>query len=102
MLRSLTLLQIKQILSYNAKQSCVFSTWEQTKVFDQANKNELWKIMKQYNNNSLTIPTLQTTSSAPKSHSSLDKGNKFFQDCFNQNCPTLTECSHNFEHEIPP
>ena len=71
---------------------------------NQADKNEFWKIMKQCNNNSSTIPTLQTTSGAT-AHSSLDKANvlnKFFYDCFNHSCPPLTECSHNFEREMPP
>ena len=38
-------------------------------------------------------------------HSSVDKANalnNFFYDCYNQNCPPLTQCSHNYEQEMPP
>ena len=70
---------------------------------NQANNKEFWKIMKFFNNTTSTIPTLQTSGTV--AHSSVDKANalnNFFYGCYNQNCPPLTQCSHNYEQEMPP
>ena len=92
---------------YHTMQNKVVSLLHKSKqsYFDklnQADNREFWKIMKQLNNTS-TTPTLQTSSTT--AHSSVDKANtlnNFFHSCFNQNCPPLTQCSHNFEREMSP
>ena len=59
--------------------------------------------MKILNNTTSTIPTLKIRDTV--AHSSVDKANalnNFFYSCYNQNCPPLTQCSHNHEQEMPP
>ena len=70
---------------------------------NQANNKEFWKTMKILNNTTSTIPTLKIRDTV--AHSSVDKANalnNFFYSCYNQNCPPLTQCSHNHEQEMPP